>query len=254
MGCVKLFWIGYAASMILTTDPETPKGYRHPAVIIKHAIYLYHRFSLSYRDVQELLFERAIAVSHETVRAWCIRFGPDTAEQLRSRGFRRGRTWHADEMHVVINGIVHWLWRAVNEFGEVLEILLQSRRDTEAAKRFFERLLDHHDVPDVIVTDKLGSYAAAITQMIDLESVAHECVRADAHQNNTIEQSHRPTRDQERAQRGFRSLRRAQAFLVAHAGFSNAFRRSRGRVGALERRENLARSFERLNQTALRLA
>lgn len=115
--------------------PECPKGYRFPKMVISYAVYLYHRFLLSYRDVQELLFKRGIDVSHETVRAWCARFGPDLAEALRHRRPRRGRTWHLDEMRVVVGGTVHWLWRAVNEYGEVLDVLLQENRDTGAAKR-----------------------------------------------------------------------------------------------------------------------
>ena len=266
-GCVKLFVILYADPMTFPAELETPKGYRHPAVVIKYAMYLYHRFSLSYRDVQELLFERGIALTHETVRAclgqngtrmgparWCIRFGPDIAEQLRSRASRCARTWHADEMRLVIGGVVHWLWRAVNERGEVLEILLRAQRDTEAAERFFQRLLDRHEVPDVIVTDKLGSYGAALRDPSQLGGVVHGCVRASARVNNRVEQSHRATWDQERSQRGFRCLRRAQSFLVAHVGFSNAFRRSRGRARAGLGRATLAEGFEALGGTVLRLA
>jgi len=108
----------------VTDASECPKGYRFPKLIISYAVYLYHRFLLSYRDVQELLFERGVDVSHETVRAWCIRFGPDMAEALRRRKPSRGGTWHLDEMRVMVGGIVHWLWRAVNEYGEVLDVLL----------------------------------------------------------------------------------------------------------------------------------
>lgn len=119
---------------------EPPKGYRFPKPIISYAVYLYHRFSLSYRDVQELLFERGIDVSHETVRVWCAKFGPDLDEALRHRKPRRGRTWRLDEMRVVLGRVTQWLWRAVNEHGEVLDVLLQENRDTGAAKRFFRRL------------------------------------------------------------------------------------------------------------------
>lgn len=107
--------------------------------------------------MQELLFERGVDVSHETVRAWCAKFGPDLAEALRHRRPRRGRNWHVDEMHVVMGGVVHWLWRAVNEHGEVLDVLLQKGWDTRAAKRFFRRLLDEQDIPERIVTDGLRS-------------------------------------------------------------------------------------------------
>lgn len=112
-----------------------PKGYRYPKLIISHAVWLYHRFTLFYRDVQELLFQRGIDVSHETVRAWCIRFGPDIAEHIKRRSRPRGRTWHLDEVRLVMGGVVHWLWRALDENGEVLDILFQTGRDTAAAKR-----------------------------------------------------------------------------------------------------------------------
>ena len=137
----------------MTDAAERPKGYRFPKAVISHAVYLYHRFLLSYRDVQELLFERGIDVSHETIRAWCVRFGPDMAEALRHRKRKRGRTWHLDEMRVVVGGVTKWLWRAVNEHGEVLDVLLQQHRDTGAAKRFFRRLIDDQELPERIVTD-----------------------------------------------------------------------------------------------------
>ncbi len=101
---------------------EPPKGYRFPKLIISYAVYLYHRFLLSYRDVQELLFERGVNISHETVRVWCAKFGPDMAEALRHRKPRRGRAWHLDEMRVVLGGVTQWLWRAVNEHGDVLDV------------------------------------------------------------------------------------------------------------------------------------
>ncbi len=127
---------------------ECSKGYRFPKAIISYAVYLYHRFLLSYRDVQELLFERGIEVSHETIRVWCAKFGPELAHALRYRKPRRGRTWHLDEMRVVLGGVTHWLWRAVNEHGDVLDVLLQEHRDTGAAKRFFRRLTDEQELPE----------------------------------------------------------------------------------------------------------
>jgi putative transposase len=122
---------------VVFASAECSKGYRFPKAIISYAVYLYHRYGLSYRDVQELLFERGIDVSHETVRVWCAKFGPDIAEALRRRRPRRGSTWHLDEMRVVVGGTVHWLWRTVNEHGDVLDVLLQEHRDKGAAKRFF---------------------------------------------------------------------------------------------------------------------
>lgn len=195
---------------------ECPKGYRFPKAAISYAVYLYHRFLLSYRDVQELLFERGIDVSHESVRAWCMRFGPDLAEVLRQRKPRRGRNWHLDEMHVAVGGTVHWLWRAVNEYGEVLDVLLQAHRDTGAAKRFFHRLIDDTELPERLVTDGLRGYGAAINEIPELGATDHLTVSAAERQNNLIEQSHRPTREQERQQRGFRSVGRAGRFLFSH--------------------------------------
>ena len=214
----------------MSESSERPKGYRFPKTIISYAVYLYHRFLLSYRDVQELLFERGIDVSHETIRVWCVKFGPDLAEALRHRKPRRGRTRHLDEMRVVLGGVTHWLWRAVNEHGEVLDVLLQEHRDAVAAKRFLRRLIDDHELPERIVTDSLRSYGAALRGLPELDISEHVKVLAAERQNNLIEQSHRSTREQERQQRGFRTAPRAQRFLVAHAEVSNLFRwmRSKG--------------------------
>lgn len=222
---------------------KSPKGYRFPKLIISYAVYLYHRFLLSYRDVQELLFERGIDISHETVRAWCLRFGPDMAEALRNRKPRRGRTWHLDEMRVVVGGVVHWLWRAINEHREVLDVLLQEKRDTGAAQRFFRRLIDDQNLPERIVTDGLRSYGAALKQLPELDASEHITVSALKRQNNRIEQSHRPTREQERQQRNFRGVRQAQRFLFTHAEISNLFHSTRSTVPARARRHNLMRGF-----------
>ena len=222
---------------------EPPKGYRFPKLIISYAVYLYHRFLLSYRDVQELLFERGVDISHETIRVWCAKFGPDMAEALRHRKPRCGRAWHLDEMRVVLGGVTQWLWRAVNERGDVLDVLLQENRDTGAAKRFFRRLIDDHELPEQIVTDGLRSYGAALRKLPELGASNHVTVSAAERQNNLIEQSHRPTREQERQQRGFRAAPRAQRFFFTHAGVSNLFRHTRTRTPARLRRHNLTHSF-----------
>ncbi len=143
------------------------KPYRHrfPMTIIQHAAWLYHRFPLSYRDVQEVLHQRGIQVSHETLCEWCIKFGPLFAEDLRHREPRRGSRWHLDEVATSVDGIRHWLWRAVDEHGFVLDILLQRYRNTEAAKTFLTNLLGEFDVPEVIHTDQLRSYGAAIREI-----------------------------------------------------------------------------------------
>ena len=169
------------------------KPYRHrfPMTIIQHAVWLYHRFPLSYRDVQEVLHQRGIVVSHETLREWAIKFGPLFADGLRHREPRRGSRWLLDEVCTSVDGVRHWLWRAVDEHGFVLDILLQRYRDTEAAKNFMARLLAEDDVPDTICTDQLRSYGAAIREIPSLAIVDHQQVISTARCNNLIEQSHR---------------------------------------------------------------
>ena len=198
---------------------------------------------MSYRDVQELLFERGVEVSHETVRVWCAKFGPELAHTLRYRKPRRGRTWHLDEMRVVVGGVAQWLWRAVNEYGDVLDVLLQENRDTSAAKRFFRRLQGDQELPERIVTAGLRSYGAALREVPELRATDHVTVSAEKRQNNLIEQSHRPTRDREWQQRGFRDMRRAQRFLFTHAEVTDLFRHTRARTPASLRRRNWQRGF-----------
>ena len=233
---------------------ESPKGYRFPKLVIGHAVYLYYRLAISYRDVQELLFKRGIDVSHETIRAWCMKFGPDLAEALRQRRPRQGRVWHLDEMRIVIGGVAHWLWRAVNEHGEVLDVLLQKTRCKKAAKRCLQRLLDEQDIPEQVVTDGLRSYGAAIREMPELNSTMHVTVSAAERQNNLIEQSHRPTRDRERQQRGFRSLKRTQGFLFTHAEVGNLFRHTRALTAALLRRHNWLCGFSLWDELLLSIS
>ena len=156
--------------------------------IIQHVIWLYHRFPLSYRDVQELLHQRGIEVSHETLREWCIKFATLFTEELRHREPRRGSRWHLDEVCTSVDGVRHWLWRAADEHGFVLEVLLQRHRDTEAAKTFLTRLLGEYDVPEVIHTDQLRSYGAAIRELPSLINVDHQQVISIARCNNLIEQ------------------------------------------------------------------
>ena len=222
---------------------ESPRGYRFPKLVIGHAVYVYHRLPISYRDVQELLFKRGIEVSHETVRTWCVRFGPDLAEALRQRKPRRGHVWHLDEMRIVMGGVTHWLWRAVNGYGDVLDVLLQKTRCKQAARRCLQRLLDEQEIPEQVVTDGLRSYGAAIRETPELSCALHIRVSAAERQNNLIEQSHRPTRDREHQQRGFRGLERAQAFLFIHAEVGNLFRYTRARTIARLRRRNWLCAF-----------
>lgn len=219
-------------------NDRKPYRYRFPLSVISYALWLYHRFPLSQRDVQELFHERGIHISHETIRQWNIKFAPLLTEELRHREPRRGSRWHLDEMHVVVGGVKHWLWRAIDDTGAVLDIFLQEHRDTEAAKSFFIRLLGEYHVPEVIYTDKLGSYGAAIRELPVLHVVEHVQVISSARCNNLIEQSHRPTRQQECSQIGFKRRQRTQEFLALHARTSNLHRHTRTTIPATQRRMN----------------
>jgi putative transposase len=197
----------------MKAPPDPHYRHRFPAEIISHAVWLYHVFRLSLRDVELLLAERGVVVSYETVRRWCKKFGQSFANCLRRRRPRPGDKWHLDEVFIRIQGVQCYLWRAVDQDGVVLDILVQERRDAKAAKRFFRRLLKALQyVPRVIVTDKLRSYGVAKRQL--LPAVEH---RQNRYLNNRAENSHRPTRRRERQMQRFRSLDQAQTFLSAHA-------------------------------------
>jgi putative transposase len=210
------------------------RGHRFPREVIAHAVRLYLRFALSFRDVEELLAERGVAVSYETIRRWVAKFGTYYAAELRRRAPRPGRTWHLDEMGVRVDGRVQWLWRAVDEHGQTLEVLLQERRDTAAAGQFFRRLLAAMNgmPPERITTDKLGSYAAVLTRVPELRSAEHLQVRAAMRCNNRVEQAHQSTRVRERVMRRFRSTASAQQFLDAFSRVGNLFRPGRHRLSA----------------------
>ncbi len=146
----------------MTVGAPSYKGFRFPSEIISHCVWLCHRFPLSFREVEEMMLERGVVVSHETIRQWCYKFGQTYANELRRRRPRPGDKWHLDEVFIKINGKTHYLWRAVDQDGNVLDILVTSRRDTTAATRFFRKLLTGWQyVPRVLVTDKLASYPAA---------------------------------------------------------------------------------------------
>jgi putative transposase len=147
--------------------PDRYKHHRFPAEIISHAVWLYFRFCLSYRDAEELLFVRGVTVSYEAIRKWCRKFGQQYANQLRRRRPRPGDKWHLDEVFLTIHGELHYLWRAVDQDGHVLDILVQRRRDTQAAKTFFRKLLKGcRYAPRVMITDKLKSYGAAKRELL----------------------------------------------------------------------------------------
>ncbi|MFE7394602.1 IS6 family transposase [Streptomyces sp. NPDC057582] len=165
------------------------RGHRYPVEVISHCVWLYFRFPLSFREVEELMLQRGVSVSHETVRRWCLKSGQAYANALRRRQPRPGDTWHLDEVFIKINGEQKYLWRAVDQDGNVLDILVQNRRDTAAARRFFRRLMTTGGVPRVVVTDKLRAYG--VTHRHEMPSVEH-CLHKGL--NNRAEVSHQPTR------------------------------------------------------------
>jgi putative transposase len=230
--------------VVVTAASSSYKGHRYPGEIIAHCVWLYHRFPLSFREVAELMLARGVAVSYETIRAWCAKFGQAYANQLRRRRPRPGDKWHLDEVFVNINGTIHYLWRAVDQHGNVLDVLVQPRRNAVAAKRFLHRLLKGLQyVPRVIVTDGLSSYGVAHREIVP--SVTH---RRSKYLNNRAENSHQPTRQRERAMKRFKSARHAQRFLSAFSGISPHFRPRRHLLSAAEYRQVMADRFAVWNE------
>ena len=214
-------------------------GHRYPREIISHAVWVYYRFTLSLREVEDLLAKRGVAVSYETIRRWCRKFGPEYARKLRKKQGRLGDTWFLDEVFVTINGERQYLWRAVDQDGDVIDILVQSRRNRRAAERFFRKLLKGQGKPPLrLVTDKLKSYGAALRTI--MPSVNHD---TDQYASNRAEVSHEPTRQRERQMRRFKSPRQAQLFLSVRGVFLNLFRLSRHRLKAAHHRMLRARSL-----------
>jgi putative transposase len=223
----------------MSTHNNQYKRHRFPPEIIQHAVWLYYRFNLSHRDIEDLLAVRGIVVSYESVRLWCNKFGPRYARQLKRRHQGFGDTFFIDEVFVKINGIQHYLWRAVDQDGEVVDVLLQSRRDGKAAKRFFKRLLKTHRMePRKIVTDKLRSYGVAHRELIP--DTIHD---TSQYANNRAELSHQPTRVRERVMRRFKSTQQAQRFLSIHAAVYNLFNLGRHLTSARNYRIFRMRAF-----------
>ena len=216
------------------------RRHRFPIEIISHAVWLYHRFCLSFRDVEDLLAERGVEVTYETIRRWCGKFGPGYARKLRRRQGRLGDTWFLDEVFVTIRGERHYLWRAVDQDGDVIDILVQRRRDARAAKRFFRKLMKGQgSEPRWLITDKLRSYRAAHRAV--MPSVEHVTAR---YANNRAEVSHQPTRQRERQMRRFKSAGQAQRFLAMQGVVLNLFRLGRHRLRAANYRLLRARSMK----------
>ena len=192
---------------------------RFPPEIIQHAIWLYLRFTLSYRDVEELLAERGVEISYETVRRWVLKFGPLIARKLRQGRPRPSARWHLDEMVVRIAGKRMYLWRAVDHEGEILDMLVQRRRDTQPALRLMRKLLKKQGfAPKLLVTDKPGSYSSAFRQL-RLTCPHDQGLR----KNNRAENSHQTMRRRERKMQRFKSSRSAQRFLNIHSAVHNTF-------------------------------
>lgn len=210
---------------------NTYKRHRFPPDIISYAAWLYYRFNLSHRDIEDLLAERGITVSRESIRLWypkhslrswgrlCIKFGALYARRLKRKHRGYGDTFYIDEVFVKINGKQHYLWRAVDQDGEVVDVFLQAKRDGAVAKRFFQRLLRNHGgEPGKIVTDKLRSYPVAHGELMP-ETI----YSTEQYEHNRAEQSHEATRVRERGMRQFKSMRQAQRFVTAHAAVQNLF-------------------------------
>ena len=204
------------------------KRHRFPSEIIQHAVWLYHRFNLSFRDIEDLLHERGIEVSYEAIRLWCNKFGPEFAQRLKKKRNGFGDTFYIDEVFVKINGVQHYLWRAVDQDGDVIDVFLQKRRDSKTAKRFFKRLLKaNQGAPWKIVTDKMGSYPVAHKEL--MPDVIHD---TSQYANNKAELSHQPTRVREKVMRKFKSIEQGQRFLSAHAEIYNLFNIGRHCISA----------------------
>jgi len=219
--------------------PNIYKRYRFPSVIIQYAVWLYYRFNLSHRDIEDLLAERGINVTYEAIRLWCNRFGPRYATRLKRKHQGFGDTFFLDEVFIKIDGKQHYLWRAVDQDGEVVDVFLQKQRDGTAAKRFFKRLLKaHQSEPRKIVTDKLRSYGVAHRELIP-DSI-HD---TSQYANNRAELSHQPTRVRERGMRKFKSIDQAQRFLDVHSVVYNLFNLGRHLISASHYRLFRMRAF-----------
>ena len=219
---------------------STYKRHRFPPDVVSYTVWLYYRFNLSHRDIEDLLAERGTIVSREAIRLWCINFGPKYARRLKRKHRGYGDTFYIDEVFVKINGKQHYLLRAVDQDGEVVDVYLQAKRDGAAAKRFFKRLVSSlGGEPRKIVTDKPRSYPVALREVIP------EAIHVtDQYANNRTEQSHEATRVRERGMRRFKSVGQAQRFPGAHAAVSNLFNLGRHLVRAAHYRDLRVSAFE----------
>lgn len=224
----------------LTRDPLY-RRHRFPAGVIAHAVWLYFRFPLSLRMVEDLLAERGIMVSHQTVRLWAEKFGRHFANEIRRRSAGKlGDKWHLDEVVITIQGKKHWLWRAVDQDGFVLDALVQSRRNAKAAKRLMRKLLKGQGhLPRVMITDKLRSYGAAKRDI--MSGVEH---RSHKGLNNRAENSHQPIRRRERIMKRFKSARHLQRFVSIHDPIANLVHIPRHDIPSAHHRELRATAIQ----------
>ncbi|ASP23172.1 DDE domain protein (plasmid) [Antarctobacter heliothermus] len=234
--------------MMIPAEMPRLKGYRFPREVVAFAVWAYHRFALSTADVEDLLAERGVTVSRETVRKWVNRFGRHFADCIKRDRPAAAEKWHLDEVVVPINGVKQWLWRAVDANGDVLEILVQPRRNAKAAKRFLARLIACYGKPRVVVTDKLRSYIKPIRALApEADHRAHKGL------NNRIEGSHRPIRKREKVMGRFKSIRQAQRFLAAHDQINTIFRPCRFRFSTASYRHARSDAFGLSHNYALEM-
>lgn len=226
------------------------KNHRFPIEIIAHAVWLYHRFGLSLRDVEEMLLERGIIVSYESIRRWGKKHGPDFARRLRRKEPSKDDVWHLDEVAVRISGRRCWLWRAVDQDGHVLDEIVQTRRNTKAARRLLIRLLKKQgQSPKRIITDKLRSYGTARRQVMpDVEHRMHKGL------NNRAENSHLPFRKRERMRQGFRSVGSLQHFVSIFSAVRNLFVPARLNRSATQIRNHRRNAMAAWKAVALQIA
>jgi putative transposase len=223
----------------VSTTAALYRRHRFPGEIISYAVWLYYRFTLSYRDIEVLLAERGVQVTYESIRQWCGKFGPIFAAGLRQRRPAARPKWHLDEVFIRIRKQTYYLWRAVDQDGLVLDILVQERRNQEAAERFLRRVVaGEPGEPRVVVTDKLASYHPAIKKVLP-----HTEHRQHKGLNNRAENSHLPTRQRERRMRRFKSPGQAQRFLEPFGPISDHFCPRRHLLGAAAYRRVLAQRF-----------
>ena len=226
---------------ILSSMPRL-KGFRYPREIIAYAVWAYHRFAFSTGDVEDLLAERGVIAGREAIRLWINRFGRHVAECIRRDCPRPIDKWHLDEVLISIRGVKHWLWRAIDASGDVLDILVQPRPNGKAARRFLARLIAPFGSARVVITDKLRSYIKPARLLApDADHRAHKGL------NNAIEVSHRPARKREKISGRFKSIRQAQGFLSAHAQINLIFRPRRHQLTAKSYRHARTDAFNLWN-------